>query len=64
MRTVPPRRPSAGSETMPRVSLERVAWLSTVAACLLGAVLLLIAGYLGYGALAVAVGLAAAINLL
>lgn len=46
-----------------RVSLDRIAWLVTVGACLLAAVLLFVAGYQGYGALAIAVGAAAAINL-
>jgi hypothetical protein len=46
------------------VPLTRLAWLVTVAACLLAAVLLLVGGYQGYAALAVAVGASAAINLL
>jgi hypothetical protein len=46
------------------VPLTRIAWLATVAACLLAAVLLLVGGYQGYAALAVAVGASAAINLL
>jgi hypothetical protein len=46
------------------VPLTRIAWLVTVAVCLLAAVLLLVAGYQGYAALAVAVGASAAINLL
>lgn len=45
------------------MSLERIAWIATVCVCMLGAVLLLVAGYQGYGALAVAVGLAAATNI-
>ena len=43
--------------------LPRVAWLVTVAACLLAALLLLLSGYLGYAGVLLAVGLAAAINL-
>ena len=43
--------------------LSRIAWLTTVAACLLTAFLLLLADYTGYAALAVAVGASAAINL-
>ena len=43
--------------------LARIAWLTTVAACLVAAVLLLISGYDGYAGLAVAVAAAAAINL-
>jgi hypothetical protein len=46
------------------VPLTRIAWLATIAACLLAAVLLLVGGYQGYAALAVAVGASAAINLL
>ena len=45
------------------MSLDRIAWLVTVGVCLLSAVLLFVAGYPGYGALAIAVGAAAAINL-
>ncbi len=43
--------------------LSRLAWLLTVAAALITAVLLLISGYKGYAALALAVALSAAINL-
>ena len=43
--------------------LSRIAWLTTVAACLVTAILLLVSGYDGYAALAVAIGLSAAINL-
>lgn len=45
------------------MSLDRIAWIVTVAACLLVAVLLFVAGYQGYGLLAIAVGVAGAINL-
>ena len=45
------------------VSVHRIAWLTTVAVCLLTAVLLLLANYRGYAAVAVAVAAAAAINL-
>lgn len=44
-------------------SLNRIAWIATVGACAVLTVLLLVAGYLGYGALALAVGASAAINL-
>jgi len=44
-------------------SLNRIAWGVTVGACALIAALLLVSGYLGYGAVALAVGLSAAINL-
>jgi hypothetical protein len=46
-----------------RVPLQRIAWLLTVAAALITALLLFVSGYNGYGALAIAVGLCAAINL-
>jgi hypothetical protein len=45
------------------VDLQRIAWLLTVAVCFVGAVLLLFAGYVGYAAVAGAVGISAAINL-
>jgi hypothetical protein len=45
------------------VSLNRIAWLITVGAALIAALLLFLSGYNGYGAVAVAVGLSAAINL-
>ncbi len=45
------------------VGFNRIAWLVTVAAALITALLLLLSGYNGYGAVAVAVGLSAAINL-
>ncbi len=43
--------------------LSRLAWLITVGACVLTAVLLLVSGYDGYAAVAAAVGISAAINL-
>jgi hypothetical protein len=43
--------------------LERIAWIVTVLVALLTAILLLLSGYTGYAALAVAVGASAAINL-
>jgi hypothetical protein len=45
------------------VTLSRIAWLLTVAACLLTAAILFLSGYSGYGAVAIAIGLAAALNL-
>ena len=45
------------------VPLSRLAWLATVAAAFITALLLLISDYNGYALLAVAVGLSAAINL-
>ncbi|MEJ7824343.1 MAG: hypothetical protein WKF48_02880 [Solirubrobacteraceae bacterium] len=44
--------------------LHRIAWLMTVGAALITALLLFVSGYNGYGGLAIAVGLCAAINLL
>lgn len=43
--------------------LSRIAWLTTVLACLLTAVLLFVSGYDGYAVIAVAIGASAAINL-
>lgn len=43
--------------------LSRIAWLATVGAAFVTALLLFVSGYNGYGALAIAVGLCAAINL-
>jgi hypothetical protein len=45
------------------VSFNKIAWLVTVAAAFLTALLLFLSGYNGYGAVAIAVGLSAAINL-
>lgn len=43
--------------------LNRIAWVVTVVAAFATALLLLLSGYTGYGVLAIAVGLSAAINL-
>ena len=43
--------------------LEKIAWLTTVVAALVAAVLLVLAEYFGYAGVVSAVGLAAAINL-
>ena len=45
------------------VPIDRLAWLLTVLACLVTALILLLSGYLGYAAVAAAVGASAAINL-
>jgi hypothetical protein len=45
------------------VPLQRIAWLVTVACALVVGVLLLVAGYQGYAAVAGAVAASAAINL-
>jgi hypothetical protein len=47
-----------------RVDLQRLAWLSTVFACLIAVAILAIQGYLGYAGVTLAVALAAAVNLL
>lgn len=43
--------------------LSRIAWLVTVAICLVAAIILLLSGYDGYAGVVFAVGLAAALNL-
>jgi hypothetical protein len=43
--------------------LSRIAWLATVAICLLASLILLLSGYDGYAGVALAVALAAGINL-
>jgi hypothetical protein len=48
---------------MRAVNLARVGWLTTVAVCLIAVVILLLDGYVGYGAVTFAVALSAAINL-
>ena len=45
------------------MSVTRIAWLATVLAALITALLLLLAGYYGYAGLGVAVAASAAINL-
>ena len=44
--------------------LSRISWLVTLAICLVAALLLLINGYVGYSGVLLAVGAAAAVNLL
>ena len=44
--------------------LSRISWLVTVGICLIAALLLLLNGYFGYSGVLLAVGAAAAINLL
>jgi len=48
---------------MAPVNVTRVAWIATVLAALITALLLLLAGYRGYAALGLAVAISAAINL-
>ena len=45
------------------MNLARAGWLTTVAACAIAVVILLIQGYVGYASVTFAVGLSAAINL-
>jgi hypothetical protein len=45
------------------VPLSRIAWLVTVAICLITALILLLSGYDGYAGVTLAVALAAGINL-
>lgn len=45
------------------MAVERVAWIATVLASLVAALLLLLSGYEGYAGLGVAVAISAAINL-
>ena len=47
-----------------RVPLSRISWVVTVGICLLAALLLLLNGYYGYSGVLLAVGAAAAVNLL
>jgi hypothetical protein len=44
--------------------LERASWLTVAAVCGIAAVILVLNGYVGYPIVIVAVGLAAAVNLL
>jgi hypothetical protein len=46
------------------VPLDRIAWLTTVAICLIISLILLISGYLGYAGVLLAIAIAAGINLL
>jgi hypothetical protein len=46
------------------VPLSRISWLVTVGICVLAALLLVLNGYYGYSAVLLAVGAAAAVNLL
>ncbi|HSI79554.1 MAG TPA: hypothetical protein VK919_02775 [Solirubrobacterales bacterium] len=46
------------------MTLERSSWLAVVAACVAATVMLAVNGYSGYSIVAVAVGAAAAVNLL
>ena len=56
------RVPPAASR-LRAVDASRIAWLTTVAICVITAVILLVSGYLGYFGVLLAIALAAAINL-
>jgi len=45
------------------VNLARLGWLTTVFACLIAVVILIVQGYYGYAGVTFAVALSAAINL-
>lgn len=45
------------------MTLGQISWAATVAICVIAAVLVLLSGYVGYFAVLLAVGAAAAINL-
>ena len=49
---------------IPTVSLARASWITVVAICAIAAVLFAVSGYTGYTITLIAVGLAAAVNLL
>jgi hypothetical protein len=46
------------------VPLSQISWLVTVGVCVLAALLFLISGYIGYFGILLAIGAAAAVNLL
>ena len=48
---------------MSGMELGRIAWLTTVAACLVTAAILLVEGYYGYAGVTLAVAVSAFINL-
>ncbi|MEA2283342.1 MAG: hypothetical protein QOK21_3949 [Solirubrobacteraceae bacterium] len=50
-------------EDTPLVPLSRIAWLVTVGACLIAALVLVLSGYDGYAGVALAIALSAGINL-
>lgn len=49
---------------IPTVSLTRASWITVIAICVIAAVLFGLSGYTGYTITLIAVGLAAAVNLL
>jgi hypothetical protein len=62
---MPPTTDNAVQEaTIGTVTLERLAWLVTVLACLVAAFILVLEGYYGYAGVTLAVAVSAAINIL
>ena len=55
---------SAISAKIPTVSLARASWITVVVLCAIAALAFALSGYTGYTITLVAVGLAAAVNLL
>jgi hypothetical protein len=49
---------------IPTVSLARASWIVVVAVCAIAAILFALSGYTGYTITLIAIGLAAAVNLL
>jgi len=49
---------------IPTVTLARASWLTVVVVCAIAAILFAVSGYTGYTWTLIAVGLAAAVNLL
>ncbi len=60
----PKTRPSTPIARMTGMEIGRIAWLTTVTACLVTAAILLVEGYYGYAGVTIAVALSAFINLL
>jgi hypothetical protein len=50
-------------EDIPPMPLPRLAWLVTVGACLIAALVLVLSGYDGYAGVALAIAISAGINL-
>ena len=59
----PGRAPRGAAESQSAMTLQRLAWIVTVAVLLIGALIMLLSHYQGYAALFAAVALSAAINL-
>jgi hypothetical protein len=49
---------------IPPVTLAKVSWITVIVVCAIAAILFAISGYTGYTITLVAIGLAAAVNLL